>query len=374
MREIQTSMADTDLKAAWERLHQATFRIAAEHDLAPLLRQIAVEARDLSGARFALLALPDEDGRLAETIAAEIDAAEQARLEALLHEIGWFEALLQQPDIQYARVQPLLVTLLGLPLCVGEQIVAALILGDATDTDVVLYGLAGYAAVAILNAQLAQRVQDLEDELAHRTAAQDAMAHEMSHRVRNSLQMAVGFLSYALTRRSSGASGSLEDAVRAAIDRIKGLGAIQEVLATTDAQVGFQELTRQAVAVTVPEALSGAKPLLVFEGPDVALPAEQAKSLALAVNELVINALRYGLDKSERSGVYVITSRDADGVRITVRDEGQGLPDEFDMRRDRGLGLTVARGLIERGLGGSLSLSRSDGGTSAVIRLPQAEG
>lgn len=370
--ETHTGVAETDLSASWERLHRAALCIAAERDPSSVLSQVAEQARELAGARSALVALPDDQGRPTQIVTAGMDAAEQAQIESLLHDLDGFEVLFGQRALFYARAQPLLAMLLGIPLCVGDEVVAAIVLMNSRSDVAAVQALADYAAVAILNARLAERIQHLEDELAHRTALQDAMVHEMSHRVRNSLQMAVGFLSYALTRRSA---GSLEDAVRLAIDRIKGLGAVQEVLAsTTQERIGFQELARRAVAVTVPETLSETTSLLVFEGPDVVLPAEQAKSLALAVNELVINAFRHGPEAAGRGPVFVVTTRDQDAVRITLHDEGEGLPEDLDARRDRGLGLSIARGLVERGLGGSLSLLRSDRGVSAVIRLPLSEG
>lgn len=358
-------------KAIWPELHQAALRLGAERDLLSLLNQVAGQSCVLAGARAALLVLPDEQGGPAAVAAAGMEAAEQAQLEARLRDLGWWEALLRERETRRAQAMPLSGQLLGLPLCVGERAVAALVLVDSQADEAIVQVWADYAALAIEHARLAERARHLEEDLAQSLAAQSAMVHEMSHRVRNSLQMAVGFLSYALARRGSGA---LEEAVRSAIDRIKGLGAIQEVLAsTTDERVSFQELTRRALAVTVPEVLSEAHPLLHFEGPDVVLPAEQAKSLALAVNELVINAFRHGLERSRQGRISVLAETSATSVRITVRDEGQGLPEDFDIRRDRGLGLTIARGLIERNLEGSLSLVRNERGTSAIIRFPLAE-
>lgn len=343
-------------------------RLGLADDLASLLRQVTEQACELAGARAALLLLPDEQGEIADTVVAGMEAAERVQLEAWLRDLNWVEVLLQRRETRQAQAAPLSARLFGLPLCVGERAVAALILVDSRADEAVVQAWADYAALAIEHAHLAERVRRLEEGLAQSLATQSAMAHEMSHRVRNSLQMAVGFLSYALARRGS---VSLEEAVRSAIDRIKGLGAIQEVLArATDERVSFQDLVRQALAVTVPEVVSEAHPLLRLEGPDLVLPAEQAKSLALAVNELVINAFRHGLERSGQGSISVLTEINAEGARITVRDEGRGLPEDFDIRRDRGLGLTIARGLVERNLEGSLSLVRNERGTSAIIRLP----
>ncbi len=400
--------AGREVEGSWERLHQATLRIAAERDLPSVLSQTAEQARALAGVHCALLALPDDNGKPAHLIAApsspeaELDEIVRDAIGLLRQQLDLFDAVLHRrkplrTSIPLPRPDgpSLIMALLGLPLCAGEEIIAALILADKAEGSAfsqagvaVLKGLADFAAVAIqtarrteqlalTNAHLLERIRQHENALAQQVveaqqAAQSALLQEMGHRIRNSLQMAVGFLSYALMQHDA---DSLEDNVRRAIDRIKGLAAVQEVLAGTTAErVGFHELARRAVAVAMPEVLLGeSNPLLSFEGPDVILPAEQAKSLALAVNELVINAFRHGLAERHQGHIRVLTEAGKGQARVIVRDDGRGLPQDFNPRRDRGLGITIARGLVERSLGGSLSLSRSEHGTDAVIRIPLEE-
>lgn len=375
--------ADREAEGAWERLHQATLCIAAERDLPSVLSQTAEQARALAGAHCALLALPDDNGKPAHLIAApsspeaELDEIVRDAIGLLRQQLDLFDAVLHRRKPLHTSIPlprpdgpSLIMALLGLPLCAGEEIIAALVLADKAEGSAfsqagvaVLKGLADFAAVVI---QAARRNEQ------QALAAQSALLQEMGHRIRNSLQMAVGFLSYALMQHDA---DSLEDNVRRAIDRIKGLAAVQEVLAGTTAErVGFHELAQRAVAVTMPEVLLGeSNPLLSFEGPDVILPAEQAKSLALAVNELVINAFRHGLAERYQGHIRVLTEAGKGQARVIVRDDGQGLPQDFNPRRDRGLGITIARGLVERSLGGSLSLARSEHGTDAVIRIPLEE-
>jgi len=104
--------------------------------------------------------------------------------------------------------------------------------------------------------------------------------------------------------------------------------------------------------------------------------------LARAVENLVGNALRYA------GGAEVRVMRDADGLRITVEDDGPGIPPErrdeamqpftrLDGARNQnlggsvGLGLAIARDAVRRN-GGELRLSHSArlGGLCAEIVLP----
>jgi two-component sensor histidine kinase len=67
--------------------------------------------------------------------------------------------------------------------------------------------------------------------------------------------------------------------------------------------------------------------------------------------------------------VSVDLSRDSEGLLLIVRDDGRGLPQDFDPARSRGLGLSIVRTLVEEDLGGSLSLTPGEG-AGISIRVP----
>jgi len=61
-------------------------------------------------------------------------------------------------------------------------------------------------------------------------------------------------------------------------------------------------------------------------------------------------------------------------VRVTVRDDGIGLPRGFDIERTSSLGLSIVRDLVVSQLGGSIDMSRvprsAGGGTRVSIEVP----
>ena len=97
----------------------------------------------------------------------------------------------------------------------------------------------------------------------------------------------------------------------------------------------------------------------------------------LSLQPLVENAIRHGLTRTrEKLRVELGGSIDDGRLRLFVRDDGRGLPDDFDAERDAGLGLGNLRSRLRRmyGVEGELRVERTDGGgTTAHLVLPAIE-
>ncbi|RYI30047.1 MAG: sensor histidine kinase [Acetobacteraceae bacterium] len=106
-----------------------------------------------------------------------------------------------------------------------------------------------------------------------------------------------------------------------------------------------------------------AEPLLV--GPDVSVP------LGLIATELVANTLEHGFPGATegRIGVQLGETDDPGRAVLRINDNGQGLPDGFDIDRTRSLGLSIARQFAKQ-LGGTLVIERRpEGGTEARLEF-----
>ena len=94
----------------------------------------------------------------------------------------------------------------------------------------------------------------------------------------------------------------------------------------------------------------------------------QAMPIALILNELVSNSLKYAFP-DDRSGTIriAISLVDEDYVELVVADDGVGLPDEFDVADGTTLGHTLIDSLTHQ-LDGTLDISGT-GGVRCVIRF-----
>lgn len=95
----------------------------------------------------------------------------------------------------------------------------------------------------------------------------------------------------------------------------------------------------------------------------------------LLLQPLVENAVRHGIEPSPRPGrIHVDARREGDQLRIRVRDNGIGLPDDWRMDDCRGVGLANTEARLRRLYGNDfrfeLTNGPSDEGVLATIVIP----
>jgi two-component sensor histidine kinase len=92
----------------------------------------------------------------------------------------------------------------------------------------------------------------------------------------------------------------------------------------------------------------------------VQVAGDVATPVALIFCELYANALEHGGGE-----VAVRLDEGPGGVEMEVRDQGPGLPPDFDPQRS--LGLKIAHALAESDLGGNLTLGDGRPGVRAIL-------
>ena len=98
---------------------------------------------------------------------------------------------------------------------------------------------------------------------------------------------------------------------------------------------------------------------------------DQAIPCGLILNELLSNALKYAFP-NERKGELHVSLKEGDGkIQLMVKDDGVGLPKDFDIQNLDSLGLNLVEVLVEQ-LDGTLEME-SNKGTKFLIIFDKAE-
>jgi two-component sensor histidine kinase len=98
---------------------------------------------------------------------------------------------------------------------------------------------------------------------------------------------------------------------------------------------------------------------------------DRAIPIALIANELITNAAKYAYQGEPGGNIWVRLALVENGtIALLVRDEGAGLPTDFDPRSATGLGMRIVRALSQQ-LGAEIAIRRLNPGTELVVSIPR---
>jgi two-component sensor histidine kinase len=235
--------------------------------------------------------------------------------------------------------------------------------GEFSEHDIAfLQGAANILGMAI---ERQRREGALNAALEH----QKILLKEINHRVKNSLQLVASVLTLQaaddpqLGQRLKEASSRIM-AIGRAHDRLYRGPQVEKIeLADylSDICHDLNELTPNCDV-----GLEGSVPLL--------LDTDRAIAVALAVTELVSNAAKHAYPAGRHGSIRVRIARvDSDVVRVSVRDEGAGLPADFGTAKNVGLGMRLVNALTNQ-MRAQLRIERCGRGTEFVLEFSSASG
>ena len=108
--------------------------------------------------------------------------------------------------------------------------------------------------------------------------------------------------------------------------------------------------------------------LVVTDARDLSVNVTTAIPLGLIANELISNALRYAFTGREGRKITLNGKRDPSRITLVIKDNGRGIPEDFDWEHADSLGFNLVRMLV-RQLKGTIALVRTSG-TEFVITIP----
>jgi two-component sensor histidine kinase len=195
-----------------------------------------------------------------------------------------------------------------------------------------------------------------------------AVIQEIHHRVKNNLQMIASLLRLQARRTPSAA---VKAALRETVNRILSISVVHEFLSQQDTEfIDVAEVAKNILDLVIQNMLEPDFNIqTIFNGAKMVMPSDQAVSLALVINELILNSIEHGFVGKREGVIGVDISREKENYHIKIWDTGIGLPTDFDLDNTNSLGLQIIRTLIENDLEGQFRLFSQEG-THAHIIVP----
>ncbi|MFS0867909.1 sensor histidine kinase [Microbacterium sp. 179-B 1A2 NHS] len=194
----------------------------------------------------------------------------------------------------------------------------------------------------------------------------DATIREIHHRVKNNLQTVASLLRIQARRTHS---DEARDALTQAMRRVSAIAVVHDTLSEGLAQnVDFDDVFDRVLKLVAEVAAApNTRARTLKTGSFGTLPSAYATPLALALTELVTNAVEHGLVDKEGE-VEILADRNDERLEVRVRDNGVGLPEG---QVGRGLGTQIVRTLIQGELSGTIDWHTLVGsGTEVTIEIP----
>ncbi len=221
----------------------------------------------------------------------------------------------------------------------------------------ILKEIANSLAVALQQTRLLEQTQ--ED-----AQAKAMLLSEVNHRVMNNLTSIMAILDMEMRRPLND-----ENDLRAVLDdvahRIGGMTTVHRMLSSAQ----WQPLDIKDVIERVIHAALSGSPIhhnieIVIDAPDEPLrvPSKQAISLALVINELTTNSVKYAFQDRSQGRIEVeVTRLDAETVQVIFCDDGPGMPEAVLTGEQRDMGLWLVETNVHHNLNGEIDCRNDDG-------------
>ncbi|KLT64314.1 histidine kinase dimerization/phosphoacceptor domain -containing protein [Pedobacter sp. BMA] len=198
------------------------------------------------------------------------------------------------------------------------------------------------------------------------------LLREIHHRVKNNLQIVISLLN------TQSAYLDNEDAlvaIRNSQNRMHAMSLIHQKLYQSDnlAEIDMKWYIKELVEYMI--ECFGTEKKIRFElvTDELKLDVAQAVPLGLILNEAISNAIKYAFP-GLRTGIVKIqfVAMENNGCRLSIADDGIGLPIDFDPDDTESLGMSLMNGLTDQ-LNGKFEMKRDDGLTLEISFTRQNE-
>ena len=192
--------------------------------------------------------------------------------------------------------------------------------------------------------------------------SKELLYRELQHRVSNNIQVVGGLLRL---QAAGVKDGEARHALSEAGGRIETIAHIQRELHN---QVGDPIPFRAFAMRLLDDAnrAAGGQARVELEGGALPLHTDQSTPVTLVMLECFNNALEHGFAGGRQGAVAVRLDQAGPEHVLTIRDDGDGPPEEFDPAKSQSLGLRIVRAMAGQ-LGGRFEMKRE--GAWTVCRL-----
>lgn len=222
------------------------------------------------------------------------------------------------------------------------------------------YFIYRYRMQSKVNKRLVTEISDKNQFLENTVDEKEFLMKEIHHRVKNNLQTISSLINLQADHLSD---DQLMDILSSSSHRIRSIALIHQFLYEKDHldSVDISKYIETLVLNLLDSfSLNNGRIVPRFDIQPLRINISTMNSLGLLINELVVNVIKYAFPGNMRGELYVHMQQEEGNLRLIVRDNGIGLPENFDLDDDSNFGYFLVRSLAQK-LKADLSIRGTDG-------------
>jgi len=201
-----------------------------------------------------------------------------------------------------------------------------------------------------------------EDQVKKQLDEKETLLRELSHRTKNNMQTISSMLSL---RSSKIDDERVKSELKEVEDKIYSMALVHKKLYQSEnlSQIDLSGYVRDLVS-HFGKAYSQKTPTRInfnMELESVKVLIDSAIPTGLALNELLSNAIEYAFVNQEEGEIKISLRREGENIILKLKDNGIGIPENFSIEEDAGMGLNIVKGLIEGQLDGEIDYNSNNG-------------
>lgn len=226
-------------------------------------------------------------------------------------------------------------------------------------------GLVFIVSIALLLYRRSKFMKKVQAQTQQNLEEKEILLREIHHRVKNNLAVISGLLYLQKNRVSD---ETIKRVLLEGQNRIDSMVLVHEMLYQSNniAAIDLKSYLNKLIT-QITHGFEGKSMSYTIDG-TATLEPKQAVPLGLILTELVTNIYKYAYP-DQQAGVFhlIIEKRPNDELNINLKDQGKGLPKDFDVNKSKTLGLKLVKLLCQQ-MKAELSFS-SDNGTAVALQF-----
>jgi PAS domain S-box-containing protein len=201
--------------------------------------------------------------------------------------------------------------------------------------------------------------KQVEAEIKRQLAEKEILLKEVHHRIKNNIAAIGGLISL---RLESITNPEAITVLQDAIGRVGSMRILYDKLLLTE---DYKDISVKSYIESIAETVIAlfpvsAKVTLDKRIADFQLDSKRLFPLGIIINELITNKMKYAFTGRDAGKIKISLTKDDKHVKLTIQDDGNGLPDGFDINESKGFGLMLVK-MLSQQLGGSFSMEKHAG-------------